>query len=89
MPALVFDDEIAVPDERGVMHIDLLTEAMRQRRTKQQREWRDQRKRWQPTDYQALNAKRPHQRAEARAGRDLRALRRGDRGDAVDPAVLL
>jgi bifunctional non-homologous end joining protein LigD len=31
-PSLVLDGEIAVPDERGVTHIDLLTEAMRQRR---------------------------------------------------------
>jgi hypothetical protein len=29
---LVLDGEIAVPDERGVTHIDLLSEALRQRR---------------------------------------------------------
>jgi ATP-dependent DNA ligase len=27
---MVLDGEIAVPDERGVTHIDLLTQAMRQ-----------------------------------------------------------
>lgn len=32
LPSLVLDGEIAVPDERGVTHIDALTEAMRQRR---------------------------------------------------------
>ena len=32
LPALVLDGEIAVPDERGVTHIDALTEALRQRR---------------------------------------------------------
>jgi bifunctional non-homologous end joining protein LigD len=32
LPALVLDGEIAVPDARGVTHIDLLTQAMRQRR---------------------------------------------------------
>jgi bifunctional non-homologous end joining protein LigD len=31
-PSLVLDGEIAVPDERGVTHIDALTQAMRQRR---------------------------------------------------------
>jgi bifunctional non-homologous end joining protein LigD len=31
----VLDGEIAVPDERGVTHIDLLSEALRQRRTEQ------------------------------------------------------
>ena len=30
MPPLVLDGEIAVPDERGVTHINLLTQAMRQ-----------------------------------------------------------
>jgi bifunctional non-homologous end joining protein LigD len=30
LPPLVLDGEIAVPDERGVTHIDLLTQAMRQ-----------------------------------------------------------
>jgi bifunctional non-homologous end joining protein LigD len=32
LPPMVLDGEIAVPDERGVTHIDLLTEALRQRR---------------------------------------------------------
>ena len=32
VPPLVFDGEIAVPDERGVTHIDALTETLRQRR---------------------------------------------------------
>ena len=32
LPPLVLDGEIAVPDERGVTHIDALTKAMRQRR---------------------------------------------------------
>ena len=32
LPPLVLDGEIAVPDERGVTHIDGLTEALRQRR---------------------------------------------------------
>jgi bifunctional non-homologous end joining protein LigD len=32
LPPLVLDGEIAVPDERGVTHIDALTEAMRLRR---------------------------------------------------------
>jgi bifunctional non-homologous end joining protein LigD len=32
LPGLVLDGEIAVPDERGETHIDVLTEAMRQRR---------------------------------------------------------
>lgn len=32
LPAMVLDGEIAVPDERGVTHIDALTETMRQRR---------------------------------------------------------
>jgi hypothetical protein len=32
LPPLVLDGEIAVPDERGVTHIDLLTQAMRQHR---------------------------------------------------------
>src|SRR5215469_5872752 len=32
LPAMVLDGEIAVPDERGVTHIDALTEAMRLRR---------------------------------------------------------
>jgi bifunctional non-homologous end joining protein LigD len=32
IPPLVLDGEIAVPDERGVTHIDLLTQALRQRR---------------------------------------------------------
>jgi bifunctional non-homologous end joining protein LigD len=35
LPPLVLDGEIAVPDERSVTHIDLLTEAMRQRRPEQ------------------------------------------------------
>jgi bifunctional non-homologous end joining protein LigD len=35
LPPLVLDGEIAVPDERGVTHIDLLTQAMRQRRPEQ------------------------------------------------------
>jgi bifunctional non-homologous end joining protein LigD len=30
LPPLVLDGEIAVPDEKGVTHIDLLTQAMRQ-----------------------------------------------------------
>jgi len=30
LPPLILDGEIAVPDERGVTHIDLLTQAMRQ-----------------------------------------------------------
>jgi bifunctional non-homologous end joining protein LigD len=34
LPAMVLDGEIAVPDERGVTHIDELTEAMRQRRAR-------------------------------------------------------
>jgi bifunctional non-homologous end joining protein LigD len=34
VPAMVLDGEIAVPDERGVTHIDTLTEAMRLRRSK-------------------------------------------------------
>jgi hypothetical protein len=29
---MAFDGEIAVPDERGITHIDALTETMRQRR---------------------------------------------------------
>jgi bifunctional non-homologous end joining protein LigD len=32
LPAMVIDGEIAVPDERGVTHIDALSEALRQRR---------------------------------------------------------
>jgi DNA ligase D-like protein (predicted ligase) len=32
LPAMVLDGEIAVPDDRGVTHIDLLSEALRQRR---------------------------------------------------------
>src|SRR5262249_9850943 len=32
LPAMVLDGEIAVPDERGVTHIDGLTEAIRERR---------------------------------------------------------
>ena len=32
LPPLVLDGEIAMPDERGVTHIDALTEALRQRR---------------------------------------------------------
>ena len=32
LPAMVLDGEIAVPDERGVTHIDQLSEALRQRR---------------------------------------------------------
>jgi bifunctional non-homologous end joining protein LigD len=32
LPPLFLDGEIAVPDDRGVTHIDLLTQAMRQRR---------------------------------------------------------
>jgi bifunctional non-homologous end joining protein LigD len=35
LPPLILDGEIAVPDERGVTHIDLLTQAMRQRRPEQ------------------------------------------------------
>jgi len=31
LPAVVFDGEIAIPDERGATHIDLLSEALRQR----------------------------------------------------------
>jgi bifunctional non-homologous end joining protein LigD len=34
-PSLVLDGEIAVPDERGVTHIDLLTQVMRQCRPEQ------------------------------------------------------
>jgi hypothetical protein len=30
LPPLIIDGEIAVPDKRGVTHIDLLTQAMRQ-----------------------------------------------------------
>jgi bifunctional non-homologous end joining protein LigD len=32
LPPLVLDGEIAVPDERGITHIDALSEALRQRR---------------------------------------------------------
>jgi bifunctional non-homologous end joining protein LigD len=32
LPAMVLDGEIAVPDERGVTHIDALTDALRHRR---------------------------------------------------------
>src|SRR5262249_20889882 len=35
LPPLVLDGEIAVPDSRGVTHIDALTEAMRLRRPEQ------------------------------------------------------
>jgi bifunctional non-homologous end joining protein LigD len=35
LPSMVFDGEIAVPDARGVTHIDALTEAMRQRRAEE------------------------------------------------------
>lgn len=35
LPDMVLDGEIAVPDDRGVTHIDALTEALRQRRPEQ------------------------------------------------------